>query len=74
MSEDTPEKFVVEDVEPGKGVPVPICPHCDADPLPVMFRPLQLGPIKMVVAFCAKCRKPVPVHFLPVEKDSRIIH
>jgi len=44
---------------------LPVCPHCNAEPLMPQFRPIQIGAVRAVMFFCPACRKPVPLFMLP---------
>lgn len=58
-----------------EAVGLPVCPHCNAEPLMPSFRPIQIGAVRAVMFFCSACRKPVPLFMLPAmpQQGPRIV-
>ena len=48
--------------------PKPICPHCGEDPYNPAMIPLSAGNIRLIVFFCATCRKVTGQMLLPMER------
>jgi len=48
----------------------PVCPFCNLDPLVISANHFQLGPYRLLLVACARCRKIVPASLVAVARPN----
>jgi len=49
----------------------PVCPWCGTDPVPITALPFKIGPLHVLLAFCAACRKTLAL--LPLGMEENLV-